>query len=903
MTADQGADAEALVAGLEMTGAGAAFCGELVEHLLDGFSLLTPDGVHLDVNPALCEMTGFSRDELVGAGPPHPYWPPEERPAIQAAFRKTLGGKTETFPLTFMRKSGERFPVLVTPSVLRDADGAMVSAFATVKDMTALREAEAALAESERLFRLTFDQAPIGAALVGVDFRFRRVNARFAQMTGYSVDELLERGFPDITLPDDVAADVVEVKRLAAGELDEYAREKRYVRKDGGVAWGDVVVRPVAGEDGRPLAFIAMVADVTERRSAELAQRESEERLRLLLQNMNDAVYVHELRAESPSRFVDVNERACELLGYSREELLAMDVGAIDVPEQAERLPAIMATLHEGGRAVFETEHLTKQGRRLPVEVSVRKLVIKGVPTVLSVARDISRRKAAEAVAAKAQRLLHETQEISKLGGWEYDVDTGRITWTDEVYRIHGVEPGFDINDVGFNIGFYLPEDRPVIAAAFRDVVESGAPYDLELRLRAADGRRLWVRTMARAVKEGGRVVRVAGNIVDITERKLIEEALRESETKYREVVERAADGIVMTDQGRILFANDAFASMSGHAGEELAGMSFLDFVPEDQRGMIADRVRRRLAGEDVPARYEIDLLRKDGTRFSVEASAGVITVAGAQRDLVLLHDITARKQAEQEIRRLNEELRQRVVNRTEQLDAASRELEALAYSIAHDVRAPLRTIDGFSAAVLEDERGLSDDGVVSLQRVRAAAQTLARRLDDISGLSRVSRRELLRQPIDLSTLAQAIGDELAAENPSRAVCLTVAPGLTADADPVLARVLLRELLGNAWKFTRPRAEAHVAVGALDVEDEHAFFVRDDGVGFEMRYAEHLFGAFQRMHPPGEFEGDGIGLAMVQRLVRRHSGRCWAEAEVGKGATFFFTLPDEADPEVAVTPV
>ena len=223
-----------------------------------------------------------------------------------------------------------------------------------------------------------------------------------------------------------------------------------------------------------------------------------------------------------------------------------------------------------------------------------------------------------------------------------------------------------------------------------------------------------------------------------------------------------------------------------------------------------------------------------------------------------------------------------------------SRELEALAYSIAHDVRAPLRTIDGFSAAVLEDERGLSDEGVTSLQRVRAAAQTLARRLDDISGLSRVSQRELLRQAIDITGLAKEIGDELAAENPSRVVRLSVAPGLSAHADPVLARVLLRELLGNAWKFTAPRPEAHVEVGAVDLDGERAFFVRDDGVGFQMRYAEHLFGAFQRMHAPGEFEGDGIGLAMVQRLVRRHGGRCWAEAEVGHGATFFFTLPDEA---------
>jgi light-regulated signal transduction histidine kinase (bacteriophytochrome) len=171
------------------------------------------------------------------------------------------------------------------------------------------------------------------------------------------------------------------------------------------------------------------------------------------------------------------------------------------------------------------------------------------------------------------------------------------------------------------------------------------------------------------------------------------------------------------------------------------------------------------------------------------------------------------------------------------------------------------------------------------------AAQRLARLLDDLMGLSRVSRRDLLRQPVDISGLAEQVAEELFANQPSRDVDLVIEPGLVAQADQALVRLALRELLANAWKFTWPHASAQIEVGAVDTEGEQAFFVRDDGVGFDPRHAEHLFGAFQRMHSDDEFPGDGIGLATVQRLVRRHGGRVWAEAAVEEGATFFFTLP------------
>ena len=259
--------------------------------------------------------------------------------------------------------------------------------------------------------------------------------------------------------------------------------------------------------------------------------------------------------------------------------------------------------------------------------------------------------------------------------------------------------------------------------------------------------------------------------------------------------------------------------------------------------------------------------------------------------------DVTDRVSAAERVRRLNQQLETRVAQRTAELAAANKELEAFAYSVSHDLRAPLRAIDGFSEMVLEDARDrLSSEDVEHLERARAAAQRMASLIDALLSLSRATRTPLVIADIDLSALATAVLDDLRTQDPTRRVETTVAPHLRAVGDAALVRTVLANLLGNAWKFTGKREVAHIEVGAVDAEGEPAFFVRDDGAGFDPAFADKLFGTFQRLHSADEFEGDGIGLATVQRLVRRHGGRVWAESETGRGATFFFTLPEPEEP-------
>lgn len=262
------------------------------------------------------------------------------------------------------------------------------------------------------------------------------------------------------------------------------------------------------------------------------------------------------------------------------------------------------------------------------------------------------------------------------------------------------------------------------------------------------------------------------------------------------------------------------------------------------------------------------------------------------QLDPRLAQEIAAHEKTKQEVENLKAELEERVAERTSELERSNEALQAFSYSISHDLRAPLRAIDGFSQALIEDYADRLDSlGLDFLQRVRHEAQRMGHLMDDLLNLFRVSRVELHRVPVDLSEVAQQVGEELQRQEPDRQVEFVVEPGLSAEGDERLLRLVLENLLGNAWKFTRKCSHPRVEFGAqISPEGETVWRVRDNGVGFDMAYAKRLFVAFQRLHAENEFPGTGIGLVTVQRIIERHGGRVWVEAATDQGATFFFTL-------------
>jgi PAS domain S-box-containing protein len=423
--------------------------------------------------------------------------------------------------------------------------------------------------------------------------------------------------------------------------------------------------------------------------------------------------------------------------------------------------------------------------------------------------------------------------------------------------------------------------------------ITHGKVWKGEIKNKAKDGSFYWVdTTIVPFLTEDGKPRQYVAIRSDITERKVAETAA----SWLAAVVESSDDAIISkTPEGIITSWNRGAEKIFGYTAAECIGKSMLMLFPPERVGEEPALLARIKLGERVD-HFETVRITKSGKLIDVSVTLSPIRnnrgeIIGASK---IARDITERKAAQEKIQQLNAELEQRVIQRTAELEAANKELEAFSYSVSHDLRAPLRAVNGFAGIVLEDfSSQLPEEGKRYLERIRNGGQQMGELIDDLLAFSRLSRQSMNRQPVNSVRIVRDVLEELKPQQNGRQVETRIEDLPSCNGDPVLLKQVWVNLLSNAIKYTRDREPAIVEVGCTQDNGGKVYFVRDNGTGFDMQYAHKLFGVFQRLHRADEFEGTGVGLAIVQRIIHRHGGRVWAEAEINRGATFYFTIEGE----------
>ncbi|WP_457282134.1 PAS domain S-box protein [Polaromonas sp. P5_D5] len=773
------------------------------------------------------------------------------------------------------------------------------------RDVTASRRAEEKERKVARLLDDIVENLPVALHLKSAtDHRFLAWNRAAEELYGVTSAEALGRTVHDLW-PKAHAHNMyaADLSLIASGEKQEFPDRLTYTRHRGAI---HVHMRkvPLKDSSGAVTHVLVIAEDITQQLADEARLRSSERQFRSLTSLSSDWYW----ETDEKFRFTKLSGGNTDEAKRAINEHLGKTRWEIDHSPVNKELWANHRALlerHEVFRN-FEYEREEKDGRRVT-------LCISGEPMVDAngrftgyhgVGTDITARLEAEAKLRRSEERFRSLTGLSSDWYWEQDTNFRNVFVSNDPQRF---SLGTQVIGEG-QCRWDLPNAAPLVGTwdEHKAVLQAHLPFrNFEYRLTKEDGSVVYRSVSGEPVfGDEGTFAGYRGVGADITSRKEVEMALRVGEARFRAVVGALAEGVILRDaQGHIVDCNASAERILGLALAQLKGQTSVE--PEWQRfredgtpmpreewpSVVAVRTGQPQLNRVVCHR------RPDGSEFWALINVQpLVDGNGAPSGYVsTITDISKRRQAEQEIVRLNVNLEKRVLRRTAQLEVATREIEAFSYSVAHDLRTPLSTIDGFCALLEKAVPPESGERAHHFMgRIRSSVRRMGELTDGLLSLAQLSRTSLNWESVDISTEAAKIIKQWTENDPDRRVRITVEPNLWGRADVALLRQVLENLIANAWKFTSKKPHTEILVGKeAGPEDQVVYFVRDNGAGFDMAYADKLFGTFERLHSPEEFAGSGIGLATVKRIITRHGGKIWAKSAVGEGSTFYFTLGGE----------
>lgn len=865
-----------------------------------GMAISSPtDKRWLQVNDRLCEILGYAREDLLRMT-----WaemtPPGDLERNVALFEELLAGQRNGYRMAkrFLRKDGRTVHTEIDVRAVRDETGRVQQLFATIQDVTerkaadeALRVSQAQLLEAQRIGRMgswAYDMRSGGLDWSEETFRIQGLEP-------HSVQPTFELFLSIIHLDD--RDRVTTVYQRSVEQRTLYETRYRALLPDGRLK--HLHVRgETQYENDQPVRTVGMVVDETELVEAQRAR----DRLVSVMETTTDIVSM----ADAQGRVFYFNRAGYEMLG------LEPDAPLDDVIRRVHPAWAAQIVHDEGipaaigqGRWLGETAVFDKAGREVPMSqlIMAHRGADGQVEYLWSILRDVSESRAAEAALELERSRLAEAQAVARIGSWSVQLPGGEVSWSEHHYEVLGLDPARVTPSVEAYLGVVHPDDLPRVRAHVERAPDhaQGRVAKIEHRIVTPQGVR-HVEERASVERDAdGRVVRLFGTTMDVTERVLAEQALRVAKDTLEqgEAVGRMGSFAYDSDTRELQWSRQAFATI---------GLPFSPQPPSIDEYCACihpddvDRVRASIdllvagGGDDVPEvrfrthpdRGAVRWLRRVYQRIDRAAEG-----RGA-RYIGTLQDITDAVLAEEQLRQANQALESRVAERTAQLRQANQELEAFSYTVSHDLKAPLRGIDGYSQLLVEEygER-LDEDGRQFIRRIRHGVQLMGELINDLLEYSRMERRDMATEPVSLLPLVQQVLDGYDADihRQGAQVQLAMEP-FTLALDREGMAVVLRNLIGNALKFSRDRQPPRVEIGSRSEAGRRILWVRDNGVGFDMKYHDRMFGIFQRLHRAEEFPGTGVGLALVFKAVQRMGGRVWAESTLGAGATFFLEFPE-----------